>query len=234
MCAAGHVGFLPENTHLMYLNFPCMPPLSTSQYKSTKSVRPKLWLHLEFNQQDKYPKPFRLLQFREDQRTDAGVFLMWFINILQCQQTHKVLIPWLQQVSNKWESFPLQGGFFHATFTHTCFSSVPWSLAWLLCEGGISPPSYSHRVSQHMADQLRDSIPSSLQAPNLHFGDLFGFFRESPCSFCAGAQLLWQCCVAASQHPTSPHVQNRKIFSNAAVLGQSHWLGSHMTGWTAI
>lgn len=114
MCAAGYVDFLPENTHLMYLNFPCMPPLSTSQYKSTKSVRPKLWLHLEFNQQDKYPKPFRLLQFREDQRTDAGVFLMWFINILQCQQTHKVLIPWLQQVSNKGESFPLQGGFFHS------------------------------------------------------------------------------------------------------------------------
>lgn len=33
MSAAECVGFLPENIHLMDFNFPCMPPLSTSQYK---------------------------------------------------------------------------------------------------------------------------------------------------------------------------------------------------------
>lgn len=45
MCAAWHVGFLPENTHPMYLSFPCMLLLSTLQYKphqicETKTLTP--------------------------------------------------------------------------------------------------------------------------------------------------------------------------------------------------
>lgn len=45
MCAAGLVGFLPENTHLMYLNFPCVALLSTLQHKphqiyETKTLTP--------------------------------------------------------------------------------------------------------------------------------------------------------------------------------------------------
>lgn len=45
MCAAGLVSFLPENTHLMYLNFPCVALLSTLQHKphqiyETKTLTP--------------------------------------------------------------------------------------------------------------------------------------------------------------------------------------------------
>lgn len=78
MCTA-HVGFLPVNAYLMYLNFPFIAPsstLPTLQYKPHQAYN-----CLGSNQQGKNSRPCRFFQFRGDPRTDAGVFLMPSINI---------------------------------------------------------------------------------------------------------------------------------------------------------
>lgn len=117
------------------------------------------------------------------------------------------------------------------THPHLCFSLVPWSLAWLYYEGGFFVPSLiqSQGITTHgrPSKGVRPFFCLSPRSP-------FGFFRESPCPFCAGLQLLEKCCVVGSQHPASPHVQNSKISQNAAVPRHSLWLGSCITGWTLL
>lgn len=142
----------------------------------TKSMRPKLWPRLGFSQQDKNPRPFRLFQFR-DQRTDAGVFfdgiykhITMSLNIqspvsLTTADTKQMRAVSLLRVASFMQ---------HSSTPVFPQCLDPW-LGYPLREG-FPPPLYSHRVSQHMADQLRESISSSSQAPNPHFGDLFGFF----------------------------------------------------------
>lgn len=116
------------------------------------------------------------------------------------------------------------------THPHPCFSFVPWSLAWLHCEGGFFPLPNTV-TGYHNTWQTSEGSQSLL---------LFKFqvsiwdFWENPCPFSAWVQFLWGCCTAASQHPASPRAQNSKTPQNAAVPRHDHWLRSHITGWTQL
>lgn len=57
------------------------------------------------------------------------------------------------------------------THPHLCFALVPWPLAWLYSDGVFFPLPNSHGVAEHMADLLREPIPSA-QALGIHWGFL--------------------------------------------------------------
>lgn len=224
MCAAGHVGFLPENTHLMYLNFPCMPLLSTLQYNPHQIYETKTLTPFGTQPARQKSQAFQVVpvQRRPEDRCRC-LFDVIYKHITMSINIQSRVSLTTADIKQMREKFSCSGWLLWCNIhPHLFFLSV-LVLGLVILRGRDFPfpytvPGYHHRW------QTSWGTPALLlfkfQIPILVI--CLSFFRESPCSFCAGAQML------------SLDVQNRKISPNAAVLRQSHWVGSHMTGWTAI
>lgn len=174
MCAAGLVGFLPENTHLMYLNFPCVALLSTLQHKPHQIYETKTLTPFGIQPARQKSQALQVVPVQRPEDRCRCLFDGIYYNVIKhtksCFPDHS-----RYQTNERAVSLLRVASFMQHSSTPVFPQCLdPW-LGYPLREG-FPPPLYSHRVSQHMADQLRESISSSSQAPNPHFGDLFGFF----------------------------------------------------------
>lgn len=176
MCAAGLVGFLPENTHLMYLNFPCVALLSTLQHKPHQIYENKTLTPFGIQPARQKSQALQVVPVQRPEDRCRCLFDGIYKHITMSLNIQSpVSLTTADTKQMRAVSLLRVASFMQHSSTPVFPQCLdPW-LGYPLREG-FPPPLHSHRVSQYMADQLRESISSSSQAPNPHFGDLFGFF----------------------------------------------------------
>lgn len=175
MYAAGHVGFLPENTHLMYLSFPWVPPLSTLQYKPHQICETKtlILFGIQSARQKSQALQVAPVQRRAEDRCRCLNDVIYQHTTMSINMQSPVSLT-TADIKQMREQIPSPGWLLSCSIHPHLFFLGPW-LGYPVRKW-FPAPLFSHRVSQHMADQLRDTISFSLQAPSPHFGDLFGVF----------------------------------------------------------